>query len=88
MSDVRIITVTEEALATLVKQAVGQALSEHQGGETKPVLLDRERLAAALGCTASHVDTLRREGLPVVWLGQAPRFELQAVLDWLRGRKK
>ena len=29
MSDVRVITVTEEALATLVKQAVSDALSEH-----------------------------------------------------------
>jgi hypothetical protein len=35
---------------------------------------------------ADTVDRLRREGLPEIAVGDAPRFELDACLGWLRGR--
>jgi hypothetical protein len=84
MSEVRLVTITVEELESLVREAVTGALAE--SATDAPALLDRESLARSLGCTTSHVDTLRKQGMPVVWLGQAPRFELSAVLEWLRGR--
>lgn len=52
----------------------------------RPALLDRRGLAAALGCGLDTIDKLRREGLPTLVVGEAPRFELAAVLSWLRSR--
>jgi hypothetical protein len=52
----------------------------------RPVLLDRRGLAAALGVGVDTVDRLRREGAPELTIGDAPRFELDRVLEWVRGR--
>jgi len=49
-----------------------------------PALLDRRGLAHALGCGVDTIDRLRREGCPELTLGDAPRFEVKAVIDWLR----
>ena len=84
----RVVTVTEAELAALVKAAVADALAEHDSEEPVPSLLDRSALARRLGCSPSHVDTLRAEGMPTVWLGQTPRFELEPCLAWLRDRRK
>lgn len=47
-------------------------------------LLDRVALAKALGCSPGHVDKERRAGMPCIYLGDSPRFELQECKDWLR----
>ena len=88
MTAVRVVTVTEAELAALVRAAVSEALAEHEIGEQLPALFDRTALARKLGCSPSHVDTLRAEGMPTVWLGQTPRFELAPCLAWLRERRK
>lgn len=49
-------------------------------------LLDRARAAEFLGCSLPTLDKLRVEGLPEVRVGDAPRFERDAVLAWLRNR--
>lgn len=55
---------------------------------TAPAVLDRRGLAASLGVGLDTVDRLRREGCPELTVGDAPRFELPAVLGWLRGRRE
>ncbi len=76
-------TVTRGELAGLVRQAVEAAL-EALGAQKPPALLDREGLAAALGCSSSLIDKLRRRGMPTVKLGDSPRFELERCLGWIR----
>jgi hypothetical protein len=51
-----------------------------------PALLDRRGIADALGCGVDTIDRLRDEGLPELRVGDSPRFELAAALEWLRGR--
>jgi hypothetical protein len=75
------VVTTPDQLKELVKEAVEEALDAHDG---KPALLTRESLAQALSCSPGHVDNLRKQGLPTIWLRDAPRFDLVAVLDWLR----
>jgi hypothetical protein len=87
MSAVQLVTVTAEELATLVRNAVADALAEHEPTSDRPALLDRVALARALGVSASTVDRLRSEGCPSIRIGDVPRFELDAVLAWLRERK-
>lgn len=54
--------------------------------DPSPALVDRAGLARALGVSPASVDRLRGEGLPELRVGDAPRFELEAVLRWLRGK--
>jgi len=51
------------------------------------VLLDRQRMARALDVSLPTLDRLRREGLPAVFIGDSPRFEIEAALAWLRNRE-
>ena len=63
-----------------------QALVEAKA-EPKPVLLDRHGLAVALNLSTKSLDKLRDEkGFPELRLLDSPRFELAAVLEWLRTR--
>jgi hypothetical protein len=80
-----VVVMTPEAVAAMVKTAVSEVLAE-QREDTCPVLLDRNGLAQALGCSPSQVDRLRRGGLPMIRLGDVPRFELTRCLEWLRQR--
>lgn len=68
-------------LKALVTEAVADALAAH---DRRPALLDRTQLAHALSCSPSHVDVLRKQGLPTVFVGTARRFDLAAVLAWLQ----
>jgi hypothetical protein len=52
----------------------------------KPALLSKKDLARELGICTEGVDRLRREGCPELRVGDLPRFELEAVLGWLRTR--
>lgn len=79
-------TLTRRELALLVRDAVRDAQSPHND-TAGPALLDRNGLAAALGCSASQVDKLRQRGMPTVRLGDSPRFELEACLGWLRQKE-
>jgi hypothetical protein len=54
--------------------------------DNTPVVPDRRGIARALAVGTSTVDRLRREGMPFVWIGDSPRFELVRCLEWLRGR--
>ncbi len=76
-------TITRGELVELLRTIVEEAL-EAERVNRAPLLLDREGLALALGCSSSLVDKLRRQGMPTVRLGDSPRFELERCLGWIR----
>ena len=78
-----IIVTTPEQLRAILREEVEAALAE-RAPSPAPCLLDRRGLAEALDCGVDTIDKLRREGLPTVMLIESPRFELAAVLAWLR----
>lgn len=79
-------TLTADQLAAIVRGAVADALAESHA-DPPPALLDRNGLAAALGCCSAQIDKLRKRGMPHVRLGDSPRFEFAACLEWLRAQK-
>lgn len=86
MSEVRVVTITEAELDALVRRAVAEALAEHQVAPATK-LLDREGLCQALDISLASLHRLRQEsGFPELKVGDSPRFELEAVLAWLRER--
>lgn len=65
------------------------ALAEERtevGGAPTAAIVDRAGLGAALGVSLATVDRLRLAGCPVLFVSDAPRFEVPAVLQWLRER--
>jgi hypothetical protein len=74
-------TLTRAQLEELIAKAVCQAMDRGIGG---PVLVDKQGLARAIGCSATHIDQMRRAGLPTVQVGQRVRFEPAKVVEWLR----
>ena len=75
-----IVMMTRGELRALVAAAAAEATRQ------VPLLVDKQQLARQLGCSAPHIDHLRKQGLPWVPVGQAVRFEPAAVVDWLRQR--
>jgi excisionase family DNA binding protein len=78
-----------QPVATLTVGELKKLLAEQAPctpGHDADVLLTTEGVAQLLGCSTRHVRRLRKDGLPVVWLGDAPRFERDAALEWLRAR--
>jgi len=48
-------------------------------------LLNREALARELDCCGRTIQNLEKRGLPIVRVGDSPRYDLAAVRDWLAG---
>lgn len=86
--DSMVVTLTVTELRELVRSEVDSALAEALAGARKPpALLSRAALADALGISLPTVDRMRREqGFPKVRVGDVHKFELAAVLAWLRRR--
>ena len=83
----RLVVLGADAVAALVADAVTDALERAAPG-AGPQLLDRKGLARALGTSTSTVDRLVRTGIPCLLVCEARRFELAAVLEWLRARSE
>lgn len=81
-----VIVATPDQLAELVREAVRDALEGAQADAVR-ALLDRSGIARALGVGTSTIDRLRRAGMPCLFLGDAPRFELEQCLAWLRAHR-
>ena len=79
MSVPAFVMVTTEELKSIVKCAVAEELGAHTA-----LLVDKQGLAARLGCSAAHIDNLRKRGLPIIKVGEAIRFDPAAVIDWLK----
>jgi hypothetical protein len=67
-------------LAEMVEGAVRRALNDNAG----PALVDKQAVAQLLSCSPTHVDHLRKLGLPSKKVGNLVRFEPAKVLAWLR----
>lgn len=85
MSAPAFVMLTQEQLAEMLDEAVIRATDLVRPSNDR-ALLDRNGLAISFGCSASLVDKLRREGMPCVMVGCSPRYELDACLEWLKGR--
>lgn len=74
------VTLSVGELEALVERATTAALAR-----ASEVLVDRDGLARRLGCSASHIDSLRKKGLPTVRVGGAVvRFDVADVVAWLK----
>ncbi|HKO93007.1 MAG TPA: hypothetical protein VJU61_17750 [Polyangiaceae bacterium] len=82
-----VIVTTPQALAALVRDAVGDALNEARQN-AGPLLLDRTSVARVLGIGTSSVDRFRKAGMPCVWVGDTPRFIVDECLAWLRENRR
>lgn len=79
--DALAVTLTRAELEALVERSVRKVIGARDGGSR---LVDKQNLARLLGCSAAHVDMLRKRGLPTVRVGQAVRFEPETVVAWLK----
>lgn len=76
-----------DIVATAVTAAVADALRNHPV-DAKAKLLDRRGLAKTLNISSAALDRLRAQaGFPEIRIGDAPRFEVDRVLAWLRNRE-
>lgn len=76
-------------LRPLVRQAVAEALAEHEHGAAPiPALLTVDQVCASLQISRASLHRLRLEGLPVVMVLDSPRFRLDDVLQWLDQRTR
>lgn len=80
----------DDAIVAAVRAAVRAELEqfEPEPTESKPVLVDRQGLAAALSVSCGSVDKLRREGMPEIRVGDCPRFCVADCVEWLKSRPK
>ena len=90
MSDSRVAVISVPELAALVRDAFAEAIAALPLASAVPsALLDRRALATALDVSLAAVDRLRNEpNFPEVRIGDAPRFEIDRVLEWLRARSE
>ncbi len=88
-----VVVVESGHLSDIVTSAVAAALLDAGlGGDGNALgasrLLDRSELALAFDVSPGFVDKLRRQGMPCLYLGDSPRFELEPCLGWLRAQKR
>lgn len=82
MSEGRFVMLPVDEVEKLVESAVKKALA------ASSLLVDKQELAQRLGCSASHVDALRKRGLPTVHVSpKVVRFEPAKVVAWLAEQK-
>jgi len=74
-----------DLLAELVATKLEERIAPTPAVSPQP-LLDRKKLAEALGCSLPTVDKLTREGLPHLRVGDSPRYELDRAIEHLRAR--
>jgi hypothetical protein len=74
-------------LVEVVRESVHAELEEVDK-PAAPALVDRAGLSRALGVSLATVDRLRAEGIPTIWVADSPRFEVAAVVTFLRDRKR
>ena len=86
----KLVVVDLGELKDIVRDTVADVLADlPRATTTAPSLLDRKALAAALDISPAALDRLRGEAsFPEIRVGDAPRFELDRVLDWLRTRSR
>lgn len=74
------------AIRTVIRSELETTVAALAGAQTKPEFIDRHALAAELSTSVATVDRLCRAGMPFVRLGDARRFRLAEVAQWLDRR--
>jgi hypothetical protein len=82
-----LVTMTRSDLRALVLDAV-QAIVDEVARPRPTALIDGPELAVELHVSDPTVRKLREEGMPYVRIGEAYRYELPRVLEWLRARER
>ncbi len=85
-ADPLLVTLTAKQLLALVQEAI-QAAVDEVARPRPTALIDTHQLAVELKVSEPTVRRLRDQGMPFVRIGDTFRYELAAVLDWLRTRK-
>lgn len=80
-----LVLVSPDDLRTMLREVVAEVIAEREPPDA-PALLDRRAMASMLGVGVDTLDKLRREGLPEIRVGDAPRFHPPDVLEWLKSR--
>jgi hypothetical protein len=72
----------------LVELIAARVVDQLKPGTAVPekLLLTKQELAQAWGCSTSSVDRMRLEGLPTVLIGESPRFNPTQATAWLQSR--
>ncbi len=84
----RVVVLSPDELRVVLSECLTELLEGVGYAAAPAALLDRAGLARALGVAVPTVDRMRQlPDFPELRVGDAPRFELPAVLEWLRGRK-
>ena len=81
-----LVQLTAQELRLLVAEAIADVLGSG-ANDNALGLLTQEQLAKQLGVSARSVYTLRQQGCPTVMVLESPRFELAAVLVWLKAQQ-
>lgn len=77
----KFVVAAPEELVELVRSAISDAIACEPH---RPALLTTDELARELQISVSSLRTLRQRGLPTLQVLGSPRFELEAVMAWLR----
>lgn len=81
-----------QAAALRVQADVLDQMAEESGSTPAPAELGPEALLDVAGacellrCSRAKLSRLRKDGLPTVMVGDAPRFRREAVLAFLEGQ--
>jgi len=82
----QLLVVNRDELVAVVAEAVSAAA--HTAPDSPNLqTLTQAQLCKVLSISVPTLHRLRHEGLPYYRIGDSPRFDLTAVLAWLRARK-
>lgn len=83
-----VVVLTISQFRLLIQEAVESVLDDQRASPTEPALLSGSELAARLGISRASVHRLRLEGCPAIKICDSFKFEIAAVLGWLRARSR
>lgn len=78
-----ILPLSEERLREIIREELSGLTPK---GDEGPLLLTCSALCRRLGVSRASVYRWRGEGMPSLRAGDEHRYELDAVMSWLRGR--
>lgn len=76
----------ETVLGPIVRTAVAEAMEDHDRPQAQPELLTAVQLCEKLQISRNTLGRLQHEGLPRVMVLDAPRYDLDDVMAWLKAR--
>ncbi len=80
-----LVQLDEVALREIVIDVVAEALESIQP-RALPKRLTQAELAEVWQVSERTLYSLRADGLPVIWIGESPRFDLAACEEWAKAR--